>query len=101
MTKFQALFILLLRHDSFYGCSWRALAGNYLERYTFNGDLIPKKDRVKYTGVGGNQIDGMYLEKEAFEVLLGDVDPMIVGMGYDLFECDLTYINANLKRHIK
>jgi len=94
MTKFQALFVLWLRHEQFCDCSWRALAGYYNARYT-TGTMW------NYTGIAGNQIYGIELEREAFEILFKDIDPMIVGMNHDLGECDLTYIQANLKRHLK
>ena len=100
LTKFQALYVLYLRHESFQSCSWRALAGNYYSRYTFENTLIPIEDRKSYEGVGGNQIDGAMLEREAFKVLFKDIDPSVIGFGSDLFECDLTYIQANLKNNI-
>lgn len=93
MTKFQALFVLWLRHEEFCGGSWRWIAQKYNNRYV---DKIPFNTNPT---TGGNQIDGINLEIEAFEVLLKDVDPIIVGMDYDLYECDLIYVNANLKNH--
>ncbi len=98
MTKFQALFVLWLRHESFCGCSWRALAGNYHERYNLNNELIPFECRESYKGIGANQIIGMRLEKEAFKILRSD---RLIKEPVDLYECDLTLINANLKNNIK
>ena len=90
MTKFQALFVLWLRHEKFGSCSLRALAGNYYARYN-EGTMW------KYKGIGGNQLEGIKLEEEAFKVLRPN--PLFMEP-YDLFECDLTLIDANLKRHL-
>ena len=102
MNKFQALYVLWLRHDKFQGCSWRALAGNYYARYTFENELIPIEDRNSYEGFGGNQIDGMLLEQQAFSILFKNVDTSAVDIiDSDLFYCDLTLADANLKNNIK
>ena len=83
MTKFQALFVLWLRHEKFCDCSWRALAGNYYARYE-------KCSMWKYDGYDGNQLDGMQLDIDASKIL---------GINTDCYDCDLTKVNANLKRH--
>lgn len=93
MTKLQALFVLWLRHEEFCGGSWRWVAGKYYNRYKY-------KQPFKDEPTNGNQIDGIELEEAAFNVLYKDVDPMIVGYS-DLYDNDLTYIDANLKRHLK
>lgn len=98
MTKFQALYVLWLRNENFQGCSWRALAGNYYARYTHDNKLITIKNRYPYNGIGGNQIDGMIIEEKAWRVLRPN--PLIMETP-DLFENDLTLIDANLKRHLK
>jgi hypothetical protein len=72
-------------------CSWRALAGYYYVRY-YEGSMW------KYEGYGGNQIDGMQLEEEAFKILRPDI---LYKEPIDLGECDLTLIDANLKNHLK
>lgn len=101
MTRFQALYILYLRHDSMCECSWRSLAANYYNRYNMiTGRLKDLDERIKFDKFtfGGNQLDGMDLEEQAFKILIPDplfMEPM------DLFECDLTRIDPsfNLKRH--
>lgn len=101
MTKFQALFILWLRHESFYNCSWRALAWHYYNRYTYNGKVKAYKYRdtkKRYFTPGGNQLEGIFLEEEAFKILVPD---SLIGEPIDLFECSLTRIKANLKRHME
>lgn len=40
MTKLQALFVLWLRNENFCGCSWRALAANYGNRYNLITEVI-------------------------------------------------------------
>lgn len=101
MTKLQALFILWLRHEKFNGCSWRALAAHYYNRYDiFTGELIPIEKRSTFTFMtfNGNQIYGMLLENEAFKILRQD--PLFIE-NPSLYQCDLTLINANIKNHIK
>ena len=102
MTKFQALFVLYLRHEQFCGCSWKALSAHYYNRYNFDNSLKEYKSRIKFRGIttGGNQIDGMMLEKEAHNILFKEEDIDAIGMTTDLYECDLTYVNANLKNNI-
>lgn len=104
MTKFQALYILYLRHSEMCGCSWRALAAHYYNRYnSITNELKQIDERIKYGTFtfGGNQIDGIELEKEAFKILSKDIDTSAIGMDYDLFDCDLHYINANVKNHLE
>ena len=101
MTKFQALFVLWLRHEKFYGCSWRALAWHYYNRYAITGKILDYNSRDHEDRVftpGGNQITGIELEREAFKILIPDP---LFREPYDLYECDLTRINANVKNHIK
>ena len=44
----------------------------------------------KYDGYDGNQLDGMQLDIDASKIL---------GINTDCYDCDLTKVNANLKRH--
>jgi len=90
MTKLQALFVLWLRNDNFQGCSWRVLARRYFDRYKEIPGIMPN--------MIGSQIDGMELEFEAWKVLRPE--PLIMESP-DLFENDLTLIDANLSRHLK
>jgi hypothetical protein len=99
MTKIQALFVLYLRHKNFCDCSWRALAGNYYERYDLKGNVIPYDKRIKYDGMGGNQIEGILLDQTAYGILRGE--DILLGESFDLDDCDLTLLNINLKRHIE
>lgn len=101
MTKSQALFVLYLRNESMMGCSWRALAAHYQNRYDrWSEKLIPFEDREDFSfgTFGGNQIDGMELESSAYEILF---DEQLLSFDGDLFECDLTQIRKefNLKNH--
>ena len=91
MTKFQALFVLWLRHESMCACSWRALSGNYNARYN-DGSIW------KYKGIGGNQIDGIMLEEEAFKILFPE---RLFMQPIDLYDCDLMQISKefNIKNH--
>ena len=98
MTKFQALYVLWLRHDTLQSCSWRALAGHFAARYGVLENTKRLSKRFVYDGFGGNQIDGMMIEAEAFKLLRPN---SLFMESPDLFECDLTLIDANLKRHIK
>lgn len=91
MTKLQALFVLYFRHENFEGCSWRELATRYYERY---GNILGKTPRLI-----GSQLDGRLLDDTASDILKGD--NVLFGDIFDLYDCDLTSINANLKRHIK
>lgn len=90
MTKLQALYVLWLRNDNFQGCSWRMLATRYFKRY---GEVLGKIPRLI-----GNQIDGMDLEYAAWKVLRPN---SLLMESPDLFENDLTLIDANLSRHLK
>ena len=97
LSKFQALFVLWLRHENYCGCSWRALAGHFYARYGYNLTLKPFKSRESYEGFGGNQIDGMELEEKAFRILVSEplfLEPV------DLFEIDLNKIDKkfNIKK---
>lgn len=99
MTKFQALFVLWLRHNSFQDCSWRELSGHYYNRYKSDGTLLPFNERMNFkeTPLSGNQLSGIELERKAFWTLVkGD---MLMGTPIDLYECDLYDIDANLKNH--
>lgn len=98
MTKFQALFVLWLRHEKFQSCSWRALAAHYYNRYNRDGTVKDIKDRVKFEGCtfGGNQLEGIALEEEAFKILRPE---SLIMEPVDLFETDLTLLEVNLKRH--
>lgn len=93
MTRFQAKYVLWLRHERYNGCSWRALDGNYHERYTYSDTLIPIENRLKYDGWGGNQICGMELEKEASKILY----PNLSGELIDLYDCDVSKLSVNIK----
>ena len=99
MTKFQALFVLWLRHNSLRDCSWRELAAHYYNRYKSDGTLLPFNERINFkeTPLSGNQLSGRELEYRAFWAL---VKPgMLMGTPIDLYECDLHDIDANLKNH--
>ena len=74
MKRFQALFIYYLRERC--ECTWRALAAHYYNRYNEAGELLNIKDRVEFEmcTFGGNQIDGMYLCREASDVLGIEID---------------------------
>lgn len=98
MTKFQALFVLWLRHEKFKSCSWRALSAHYKNRYNSEGKLKPFEHRVNFNGstFGGDQIEGMKLEMEAFKILFPE--PLFM-QPFDLFEADLTQMDAKLSRH--
>lgn len=74
MGPFQALYVKLLREK--YECTWRAVAAHYYNRYTYEGDLIQFKDRIsfEFMTVGGNQIDGMLLCRDASDILGIEVD---------------------------
>ena len=91
MSKFQALFVLWLRHKNFQACSWRELASLYEERYR----TMPNN---RFFFMKGNQLDGIYLEEEAFKILVPD---SLFKEPIDLFEIDLSRIfpSFNLKRH--
>lgn len=92
MTKFQALFILYLRHESKCGGSWRWIAQKYTERYS---KAIPFKLGLTFAG---NQIEGVRLEQLAFNTLRPE-GPLFMEP-IDLFECDLTLLEANLKNNL-
>lgn len=99
MTKFQALFVLWLRHNSFRDHSWRELAAHYYNRYKSDDTLLPFNERINFkeTPIFGNQISGRELEYRAFWTL---VKPdMLMRTPVDLYECDLHDIDANLKNH--
>ena len=101
MTKFQALFVLYLRHEKFCGCSWRALAAHYGNRYNMiTGEFKSLHDRIVFDKLtyGGNQIDGIILEEEASKILKFPDDSC---WSSDLYECDLSRLDCNLKRHLK
>ena len=74
MSKFQALYVYYLRERC--ECTWRALAAHYYNRYTEEGKLISPKDRTEFEmfTVGGNQIDGMLLCRDASDILGIKVD---------------------------
>lgn len=93
MTKLQALFVLYWRHESLGDCSWRTLASLYYDRY---GNILGKTPVMI-----GNQLDGINLELTAIKVLFDFDKELNTAMDYSLYNCDLTYINANLKRHLK
>lgn len=69
MTKFQALFVKLLRVKQ--DCSWRSVAAHYYNRYDREGNVKPMSERedFKYFTYGGNQIDGIQLCEEAMNLL--------------------------------
>lgn len=73
MTRFQARYVQYL---TLVGCSLRATAGNYYGRYNSNGTCKNKPNN--YDGWGGNQLDGIFLRKNAIKTLseLG-IDPII------------------------
>lgn len=91
MTKLQALFVLYLRHEKLCGGSWRWVSSKYYNRYQYN---LPFNPEMSF---GGNQVDGIEIEKEAFKTLRGD--EMLFMEPYDLYECDLTLLDCNLKNH--
>ena len=62
MTIQQALFIKWLRVKQ--NSSWRYVANKYEQRYR---DKLPYKD--EFMTLGGNQIDGMFLCKDAEKIL--------------------------------
>lgn len=62
MTLHQALFVKWLRVRQ--GGSWRYVAAKFKQRYE---DKLPFKD--EFLTFGGNQIDGMFLCKEAMNIL--------------------------------
>ncbi len=102
MTKFQVLFVLYLRHQSLCDCSLRTLAAHYYNRYEpFTKEVISfdKRNNFLRNGLtfGGNQIEGMQLEEKAFDILIPNP---LFREPIDLHQCDLTLIEANLKRHI-
>lgn len=103
LTKLQTLWILYLRHEKFCGCSWRSLAANYYNRYNKDNSLRTLQERVEFEHFtsGGNQIDGMYLEKLALQNLIGISNSAGESM-YDLYDLPLNYIlpEFNLKRHL-
>ena len=85
MTKFQALFIKLLRVRC--GCSWRAVHSEWQMRYVpkenwwYNSSLIearkkfPKIFRIhNYETPDGNQLVGMHLCEEAMMFLGEDAE---------------------------
>jgi len=83
MTLFQARYVQWL---TLIGCSLRATAGHYYGRYNF--DNTNKNTPNDYNGCGGNQLDGIFLRKEAIKVLTENgIDPVISEMdnniGYD------------------
>ena len=75
MTRFQALFVFWIRNEKLQGCSWRATAANYYNRYDMStGNLIPFKNRLifKLFTFGGNQLDGIALCEEASKILFNE-----------------------------
>lgn len=100
MTKFQALFVLFLRHDTLGSCSWRALAAHYCNRYELEtGKVKPFEERIVFNGLtfDGNQITGMQLEEMVFRILRNNRQST---EAIDLYEIDLNLIKANLKNHV-
>ena len=97
MTKFQALYILWLRHERFNDLSWRELDSTYHNRYSSTGKLLKFEKRLPVDKLpSGNQLVGRDLEAEAFEILVSTnfKNP------YDLYECDLNIIDANIKNQL-
>ena len=64
MTLFQARYIQWLTLNQ---CSLRATAGNYYARYNVDG--TQKTIREEYKGCYGNQLDGIFLRKDAIKLL--------------------------------
>lgn len=91
MTKLQALFVLYWRHEDLGDCSWRKLAENYINRY----------EKISGIYVKGKQIIGKELELQANKILVDKDNPKITPLDYCLGDCNLKFIKANLKRHIK
>jgi hypothetical protein len=95
MTKFQALYVLYLRHQDLQDNSWRMLAFWFYYRYDRNFKLKSYQERFPNDVT---QLEGIELERKAFEILRPD---RLFREPIDLYECDLTLIEANLKRHTK
>ena len=91
MTRFQALFVLWLRHEKFCGCSWRVLAARYLDRYN-------KLPNGNWAYMKGNQIDGMELEYMAFNTLV-PADYLGENSLYDI-NLENIHPSFNIKRHL-
>ena len=90
MTKFQALYVLWLRHEKCQSYSWRMLVRKYYERYGIRG--------AKHSNIISSQLEGMVLEYNAWKILRPNPS---YGEPLNLFEIDLSLLDANLKRHIK
>ena len=103
LTKLQILWILYLRHEKFCGCSWRSLAANFYNRYNKDNTFksLEERERFDIMTFGGNQIDGMYLERLAVQQLVGVTNTVGESM-YGLCDLDLNFIlpEFNLKRHL-
>lgn len=66
MTLFQARYVQFLTLS---GCSLRATAAHYYDRYDYDGNYKRGKGFDGLFTYGGNQIDGIELRKEAIKVL--------------------------------
>ncbi|MCP4255010.1 MAG: hypothetical protein GY775_16710 [Candidatus Scalindua sp.] len=92
MTRFQALYVLWLRHESMGDCSYRTVASRYFKRYRYvYHKVVPM--------IIGNQLDGMELELQAFKILVPD---SLFRESVDLYEINLGRIHPsfNIKRHL-
>lgn len=92
MTLLQARWIQYL---TLTGCSLRATAGNFYERYAplSDGSYMYHRSEFPYMGFGGNQFDGCCLREEALEVLKAhgvkpyfNVDGNAIGYDEDSYE---------------
>jgi len=67
LTKFQALYIKLLRER--YNCTWRSVAVHFEHRYNLDTFILSGNKGFYSSGVGltfgGNQIIGMLLCRDA------------------------------------
>ena len=99
MTRFQALFVFYLRNEKLQGCSWRALAAHYFNRYDINGNLISleKREVFEYLTHGGNQIDGMFLCNEASKVLFDKEVDISDQNWYYILKYELKYGKRTIK----